>query len=110
MNSGARFTGTKRLRWKECDRAEAMAQELAKCGAAVGVGEDTVTVSGGCLHSPDEILSGHNDHRVVMALAVLLTRLGGEIDGAEAVRKSYPDFFEQIKKLGVDAEYDGMDL
>lgn len=110
MNGGARFTGTKRLRWKECDRAAAMAQELAKCGAAAEVGEDTVTVSGGGLHSPEEILSGHNDHRVVMALAVLLTKLGGVIDGAEAVRKSYPDFFEQIKKLGVDAEYDGMDL
>ena len=36
-----------------------------------------------------------------MAMAVLLTRLGGEIEGAEAVKKSWPEFFEEIKKLGI---------
>ena len=38
----------------------------------------------------------------VMAMRLLLSRLGGEIEGAEAVNKSYPDFFENIKNLGIE--------
>ena len=37
-----------------------------------------------------------------MAMSVLLSRLGGEVEGAEAVSKSYPDFFERIKQLGIE--------
>ena len=36
-----------------------------------------------------------------MAAALLLSITGGELDGAEAVRKSYPDFFSDIKRLGI---------
>lgn len=43
-------------------------------------------------------LCGHSDHRIVMALSVLAAVFGAEIDGAEAVNKSYPDFFRVIKK------------
>lgn len=104
---GGVFTGTKRLRLKECDRAEAMAQELKKFGVAVTVREDSVVVYPHDFHAPDEILSGHNDHRIVMALTVLSTLTGGEIEGAEAVRKSMPDFFEKIKSVGVEVtQYD----
>ena len=39
-----------------------------------------------------------------MALSTLLTLTGGEIRGAEAVRKSYPDYFETLRKLGIKAE------
>ena len=39
-----------------------------------------------------------------MAMSVLLTRLGGVIEGAEAVTKSYPNFFEDIRKLGIDVK------
>ena len=49
---------------------------------------------------PDS-LSGHNDHRIVMALAALCTMTGGVIEGAEAVKKSFPDFFEKIGKAGI---------
>ncbi len=105
---GAEFTGTRRLRIKESDRADAMRQELAKLGVRVTVGENTVTVHGGTLHAPEEPLSGHGDHRIVMALAVLLTVAGGTIDGAESVSKSYPDFFDRLSDLGVKLQY-GMD-
>jgi 3-phosphoshikimate 1-carboxyvinyltransferase len=47
---------------------------------------------------------GHNDHRIVMSLAVLATQTGGEIEGAEAVAKSYPDFFERIASLGIQTK------
>ena len=99
---GSVFTGTRRLRLKECDRAEAMAEELKKFGIAVTVREDSVVVYPHDFHAPDDILSGHNDHRVVMALTVLSTLTGGEVEGAEAVRKSMPDFFDKIKTVGVE--------
>ena len=102
--NGARFTGTRRLKIKESDRAAAMAEELKKFGAYVSVEENSVTVEKSELHAPREILSGHNDHRIVMSLALLLTLFGGVIDGAEAVRKSYPDFFEEIKKLQIESK------
>ena len=99
---GGRFTGTRRLAIKESDRAAAMAEELAKLGVKTETEENTVTVYPGGLTPPTEPLYGHNDHRIVMALAVLLTRTGGEIDGAEAVNKSFPAFFSALEKLGTE--------
>ncbi|MBQ8795484.1 MAG: 3-phosphoshikimate 1-carboxyvinyltransferase [Clostridia bacterium] len=99
---GAVFTGTKRLRLKECDRASAMAEELAKFGIAATVKEDSVVIYPHDFHSPTEVLQGHNDHRIVMALTVLATLTGAEIEGAQAVRKSMPDFFDKIKTVGAE--------
>ncbi len=101
MKNGATFIGTRRLKIKESDRAAVMAEELSKFGADISVMENTVRVSGGKLHAPTAILSGHNDHRVVMSLAIISSVYGGVIDGSEAVKKSYPDFFSDIKKLGI---------
>lgn len=98
---GGVFTGTKRLKIKESDRASAMADELKKFGVSVTVYEDKVVVYPALFHKPDSMLRGHNDHRIVMALSVLLSLTGGDIDGAEAVKKSYPEFFEDIKTLGI---------
>ena len=102
--NGGVFTGTRRLRIKESDRGAAMAQELKKFGVSVKVEEDTIVVYPAEFHAPDEILCGHNDHRIVMSLAILLTKTGGIIDGAEAVKKSMPDFFEKIIQLGAEVE------
>ena len=99
--NGATFTDTYRLKIKESDRGAAMAAELKKCGAVLAVEENRITVPRCALHPPKEPLSGHNDHRIVMAMAVLLSRLGGEIEGAEAVRKSLPDFFDLLNSLNV---------
>ena len=89
---GGVFTGTKRLKIKESDRASAMAEELKKFGASVTVYEDKVVVYPASFHAPSVPLSGHNDHRIVMSLAILATLTGAEIIGAEAVKKSYPSF------------------
>ncbi len=99
---GGIFGGTKRLKIKESDRASAMAEELKKFGTAVSVYEDSVVIYPAEFHKPTEVLSGHNDHRIVMALSVLLTLVGGEIDGAEAISKSYPEFFEHLKSVGIE--------
>ena len=101
---GAVFTGTARLRIKESDRAAAMAQELEKFGASVCVSENSVAVSSERLKPPCEQLCGHNDHRIVMALSLLAAATGGIIDGAQAVKKSYPDFFDTLRTLKVVIE------
>ena len=101
LEHGAHFTGTRRLAIKESNRASAMADELAKFGAEISVGENEVKIAPVTLHRPKEILQGHNDHRVVMALAVLATRFGGVIDDAQAISKSYPEFFRDLAGLGV---------
>ncbi|MBQ3535007.1 MAG: 3-phosphoshikimate 1-carboxyvinyltransferase [Clostridia bacterium] len=102
--NGAVLTGTRRLAMKESDRGAAMAEELAKLGVQCVVEEDTITIPAGQLQPPAVPLNGHNDHRVVMALSLLLSRLGGSIQGAQAVRKSFPDFFAAIRSLGIEVE------
>ena len=99
--TGACFTGTERLRLKESDRVEAMQEELAKFGVLLETKCNSVTVTGSGLKRPRDVLWGHNDHRVIMALSVLCTVTGGVIEGAEAVRKSLPDFFERLCSLGI---------
>ena len=96
----AEFYGTRRLLIKESDRAGAMAAELQKFGARLEIYENSVKVFGGNLHEPSEALCGHGDHRIVMSLAVLCSIFGGEIRGAEAIGKSYPEFFEVFSSLG----------
>ena len=56
----------------------------------------------------DELVdqNGHNDHRIVMALSLLCSITGGTITGAEAVAKSYPNFFETIASLGIEVKID----
>lgn len=99
--NGAVLTGTKRLKIKESDRGEAMKAELEKMGAVVLVEENKITVEKAVLKAPDRPLFSHNDHRIVMSMAVLLSLTGGEIVGAEAVAKSYPKFFKDIAALGI---------
>lgn len=104
MFDGAKFYGTERLRIKESDRVEAMAGELEKCGVKTAILNDSVTVYGGKIKAPASPICGHNDHRVVMSMAVLLSKVGGTINGAEAVKKSFPDFFEVIRGLGIEVK------
>ncbi|MBQ2933144.1 MAG: 3-phosphoshikimate 1-carboxyvinyltransferase [Clostridia bacterium] len=101
---GAHFTGTKRLKIKESDRAAAMQTELAKFGINVDVSENDVTIHNCKLKAPIETLCGHNDHRIVMALSLLCTLTDGSISEAQSVAKSYPDYFGKIKSLGIVVE------
>ncbi|MBQ8309828.1 MAG: 3-phosphoshikimate 1-carboxyvinyltransferase [Clostridia bacterium] len=101
---GGRFTNTRRLKIKESDRAEVMAQELRKFGATVRVYENNVEIEPTAFHTPTEPLCGHNDHRIVMSLAILASVTGGVIEGAEAAAKSFPDFFDRIRSIGIAAK------
>ena len=106
MHKGGTFTGTERLRMKESDRGAAMARELSKFGAQLVIGENEIRIPKTELHAPDIVLDGHNDHRIVMSMAVLCVKYGGVIAGAEAVNKSYPGFFEDLEKLKVSITYE----
>lgn len=99
-HNGCTLYGASRLKIKESDRGAAMAKELSKFGVDVTVKDDTIEVGYG-IKKPSEAIDGHNDHRIVMAAALLLTLTGGRIDGAEAVGKSYPGFFRDLSSLGI---------
>lgn len=98
---GATFTNTARLKIKESNRGAAMAQELQKFGIQTTLEENTIVVHPGLLTAPTELLNGHNDHRIVMALATLCTITGGTITQAQAVAKSFPDYFQVLTSLGI---------
>ena len=104
LKNGAGFTGTDRLRAKESDRGAAMHEELLKLGDGLTFGDNRIAVPKQTLAYRGEVLDGHNDHRIVMALSVILSQTGGAIRGAEAIQKSYPGFFEDIKRLGAEVE------
>ncbi len=98
----SRIINAGRLRIKESDRLAAITAELTKLGANIKEDGDSLIISG------VQVLGGakcdsHNDHRIAMAVAVAACRCEGpvEIDGATtSVKKSYPNFFKDYKKLG----------
>ncbi|MDO4436749.1 MAG: 3-phosphoshikimate 1-carboxyvinyltransferase [Coriobacteriaceae bacterium] len=100
-----RFTGCSRLRIKESDRLATTAAELTNLGARVRVEGDGLVIEGSPMLAGGRVNS-HNDHRIAMMAAVAAVRCEGmvEIAGAEAVNKSYPDFFEHYRMLGGDVE------
>ncbi len=106
LNNGAVFTGTDRLRFKESDRIACMQEELAKFGIILTPRKNSVLIDSTDFHAPSGVIFGHNDHRIVMANAFLLCKTGGKIDGFEAVKKSYPNFFDIIMKAGVMLNYE----
>lgn len=101
----SRITGAKRLKIKESNRLEAIAAALENIGGKVKVLDDSLEIE------PVErfhggTIDGCNDHRIVMASAIASTMADGEITitDAEAVSKSYPDFWRDFISLGGDAE------
>lgn len=101
----SRLLNAGRLRLKESDRGTAMAQELGKLGGQASLAGDEIRIRQSRLR-PGPALSSHGDHRIAMALAVaaLGARIPVEIQGAEAVEKSYPDFWKDLAHLGARVE------
>lgn len=99
--NGAKLIGTKRLKIKESDRGVAMQTELSKFGVDIIVNEDEIIIPKTEIKAPKEILNCHNDHRVAMSLAILCSKVGGTLENVQCVNKSYPEFFDNIKTLGI---------
>ena len=106
VGKGALFTDTARLKIKESDRAAAMQEELSKFGVKMDVEDNSIRVYASKIKTPTEEINGHNDHRIVMATAILSTKTGAVISGAEAVRKSLPDFFERLGSLNINVSWE----
>jgi 3-phosphoshikimate 1-carboxyvinyltransferase len=93
--------GVKRLTHKESNRSLTLQQEFTKLGIEIDLQDDLMLVKGGA-GVKTATTHSHHDHRIAMACAVAGLKAGGEvvIEEAEAINKSYPDFYEHLEKLG----------
>jgi 3-phosphoshikimate 1-carboxyvinyltransferase len=98
-NSKSTIYGVSRLQTKESNRAQTLVEEFAKIGIKISISEDKMVVN------PSKIklntVNSHNDHRIAMALAVtsLCSKSGIDIEGFECINKSYPEFYNDLKKI-----------
>lgn len=92
--------GAQRLRLKESDRLRTVSEMINNLGGNARVEEDSLIIEGGALKGGE--VSACNDHRIAMSAAIAATACETPvvITDAEAVCKSYPDFFEDMKALG----------
>ncbi|HPB53052.1 MAG TPA: 3-phosphoshikimate 1-carboxyvinyltransferase [Saprospiraceae bacterium] len=97
--------GAERLTHKESNRALSLQSEFGKMGVVIDLAGNNMTIHGSCEVQGAEVSSWH-DHRIAMACAVaaLKAKGGMTITDAEAVGKSYPGFFEDMRTLGADVE------
>ena len=101
-NGRTRIVNAGRLRIKESDRLAAVTQVLSAMGARVEEGPDSLTITGQEQLAGGVTVDSHNDHRIAMMAAIAATccEKPVTITGAECVKKSYPDFWEDYEELG----------
>jgi len=94
--------GVSRLKHKESDRGYTLQTEFQKLGANIQIDNDLMIIEGCNLRG--NVVSSHHDHRIAMALAVAAINAESDviIEDSEAVGKSWPDFFEKMKDLGMN--------
>ncbi len=99
----SKIKGVKRLVEKESNRAMSLLSEFKKLNAQIDIEDDFMIINGGSELKSAAVFS-HHDHRIAMALTICGLNISGglSIDGAEAVNKSYPTFFESLKLLGAN--------
>ncbi|EPR11714.1 3-phosphoshikimate 1-carboxyvinyltransferase [Ruminiclostridium papyrosolvens] len=95
-----RLVNVPQARLKETDRISVMCSELTKMGADISELPDGLIIRESKLHGTS--VKGHDDHRVVMSLAIAGLNCHGEtiIDTAEAMNVTYPGFVESVKSCG----------
>jgi 3-phosphoshikimate 1-carboxyvinyltransferase len=93
--------GARRLTHKESDRALTLQQEFGKMGVGIELQDDLMIIEG-VKQLSAAITHSRHDHRIAMACAVAALRADGPvvIEEAEAINKSYPDFYDDIRSLG----------
>ncbi len=99
---GCHLTGLHTLKIKETDRLEALKNELTKLGANVSVTNDSLTLKPSGIINENISINTYQDHRMAMAFAPLAIKIPIIINDAEVVSKSYPDFWNDLKKIGFD--------
>lgn len=99
LGIGCDLEGLHTLKIKETDRLEALQIELTKLGANVFVTDKSLHLSAQTNFQPQCAISTYNDHRMALAFAPLSLKIPLTINAAEVVSKSYPDYWEDLKKL-----------
>ena len=99
-NHGAVFTDIQRLRLKESDRVATVMEMIDNLGGKAESTENILTIHGTGLRGGT--VDSHNDHRIAMSAAIAATVCTEPVTilGAEAVKKSYPSFWEEYRNLG----------
>ena len=100
-NGTTKIKGVSRLAHKESDRGITLQAEFGKMGIKIDLEGDIMLVHGGTGIKGAQVHS-HNDHRIAMACAVAALTADGPviIDNAEAINKSYPEFYDHLELLG----------
>lgn len=88
------------LKIKETDRLEALQNELSKLGANILVTDDSLQIVPTNLINSNQNIATYNDHRMAMAFAPLALKTIINIENAEVVSKSYPNFWNDLMYLG----------
>ena len=70
------------------------------------VEENKVKIYPSKIHAPVEPFESHNDHRIVMALSLISSFFDIKIKNASAINKSYPNYFDDLMKLGAEIDYE----
>lgn len=98
--------GVSRLTHKESNRALTLQEEFGKMGVRIELNQDIMLIHGGRGVNGADVHSRH-DHRIAMACAVAALKAKGEttIEEAQAVNKSYPDFYKDLKRLTAAIDY-----
>jgi 3-phosphoshikimate 1-carboxyvinyltransferase len=94
------ITGIGHLKFKESDRITGTAERLQALGGQVEAGTDSLTITPAPLHGGT--IDPANDHRTAMSFAVLGLGIGGiTIENAACTNKSFPGFWDELKRAGV---------
>lgn len=100
LGIGCYLTGLHTLKIKETDRLEALKTELTKLGATISVTNESLTLEASLEIKENCSIATYQDHRMAMAFAPLALKVPIVIENAEVVSKSYPTFWEDLKKTG----------
>ena len=97
--------GTHRLVAKESNRADTLKDIFSKMGIEIILTGDEMQITGGEIKAA--VVSSHHDHRIAMAAAIAALGATGsiEIENADAINKSYPQFYDDLKKLGTHIDF-----
>lgn len=102
LGIASNLTGLHTLKIKETDRLEALKIELTKLGAEISVTNDSLHLKSSSGIKQNISISTYQDHRMAMAFAPLALKVPITINQAEVVSKSYPDFWKDLKLVGIE--------
>lgn len=106
LGIGCDLSGLQTLKIKETDRIVALKTELEKLGAKIKIDDNSLFLEKSLQIIQNISIETYQDHRMAMAFAPLALKTNITINNAEVVSKSYPKFWEDLQKLGIDCIFD----